>query len=49
MVWSGDFTVEFRDHTLTLSPGQCCVVPVGVEHRGRSREGAEMVLFTQAA
>jgi len=49
VVWSGDFTVEFRDHTLTLSPGQCCVVPVGAEHRGTSRNGAEVVLFQQVA
>ena len=47
VVWSGDFSVEFRDHTLVLSPGQCCVVPVGAEHRGTSRDGAEVVLFTQ--
>ena len=49
VVWSGDFVVEFRDHTLTLSPGQCCVVPAGAEHRGTSRNGAEVVLFQQAA
>jgi mannose-6-phosphate isomerase-like protein (cupin superfamily) len=49
VVWSGDFTVEFRDHTLTLSAGQCCVVPVGAEHRGTSRNGAEVVLFQQDA
>ncbi|TNC14842.1 cupin domain-containing protein [Methylobacterium terricola] len=48
IVWSGDFSVEFRDHTLHLGPGQCCVVPVGAEHRGRSREGAEVILFTAA-
>lgn len=48
VVWSGDFTVEFRDHVLTLSAGQCCVVPVGAEHRGTSRDGAEVVLFQQA-
>ena len=48
VVWSGDFTVDFRDHTLTLSPGQCCVVPVGAEHRGTSRHGADVVLFQQA-
>ncbi len=49
VVWSGDFTVEFRDHTLTLSTGQCCVVPAGVDHRGTSSHGAEIVLFTQAS
>jgi mannose-6-phosphate isomerase-like protein (cupin superfamily) len=47
VVWSGDFTVEFRDHTLHLSSGQCCVVPAGVEHRGTSKGGAEIVLFQQ--
>ncbi len=49
VVWSGDFTVGFRDHTLTLLPGQCCVVPAGAEHRGTSRDGAEVILFQQAA
>ena len=49
IVWSGDFTVDFRDHSLVLAPGQCCVVPVGVEHRGTSKGGAEVVLFQQAS
>ncbi len=48
VVWSGDFSVEFRDHTLRLSAGQCCVVPIGAEHRGTSKAGAEVVLFQQA-
>ena len=48
VVWSGEFTVEFRDHTLHLTKGQCCVVPVGAEHRGTSKTGAEVVLFQQA-
>lgn len=46
IVWSGDFSVEFRDRTLHLGPGQCCVVPVGAEHRGTSKNGAEIILFT---
>lgn len=45
VVWSGDFTVAFRDRTLILGPGQCCVVPAGAEHRGTSRDGAEIILF----
>ena len=48
VVWSGDFEVEFRDGALQLAPGQCCVVPVGAEHRGTSKAGAEIVLFQQA-
>ena len=45
VVWSGEFTVEFRDRTLHLAAGHCCVVPVGAEHRGTSPAGAEVVLF----
>ena len=48
VVWSGDFTVEFRNHALHLARGQCCVVPVGAEHRGTSKAGAELILFQQA-
>ncbi len=48
VVWSGDFTVDFRDQSLTLGAGQCCVVPVAAEHRGTSKAGAEVVLFQQA-
>lgn len=46
IVWSGDFSVEFKDRTLHLGPGQCCVVPVGAAHRGTSKGGAEIILFT---
>jgi mannose-6-phosphate isomerase-like protein (cupin superfamily) len=49
VVWSGDFNVEFSDHTLVLSAGQCCVVPIGAKHRGTSRSGAEVILFMQAS
>jgi len=45
VVWRGDFTVAFRDRTLVLGPGQCCVVPAGAEHRGTSQTGAEVILF----
>jgi mannose-6-phosphate isomerase-like protein (cupin superfamily) len=48
VVWSGDFSVDFRNQTLHLSSGQCCVVPVGAEHRGTSKAGAEVILFQQA-
>ncbi len=47
IVWNGDFTVDFRDHSLHLTPGQCCVVPTGAEHRGTSRNGADVVLLQQ--
>ncbi len=49
VVWSGDFSVELRDRTMHLSSGQCCVVPIGAEHRGTSKGGAEVILFQQAS
>lgn len=48
VAWSGDFTVEFRDYALHLSGGQCCVVPVGAEHRGTFKAGSDVILFQQA-
>ena len=36
VVWSGVFDVAFRDHTVSLGAGQCCVVPQGAEHCGTS-------------
>ena len=48
LVWSGAFDVAFRNHTLSLSAGQCCVVPLGLEHEGTSPTGAEVILFRAA-
>jgi mannose-6-phosphate isomerase-like protein (cupin superfamily) len=48
VVWSGAFDVAFRDRTLSLGAGQCCVVPLGVEHKGTSPTGAEVVLMKTA-
>jgi mannose-6-phosphate isomerase-like protein (cupin superfamily) len=33
LVWRGRFRVEFRDRIVDLAPGECIVVPRGVEHR----------------
>ena len=49
VVWSGSFEVAFRDRTLSLGAGQCCVVAPGAEHRGTSPTGAEVILFKAAA
>jgi hypothetical protein len=45
--WSGAATSQWRIATARCSsgPGQCCVVPVGAEHRAASRAGAEIILF----
>ena len=45
MVWKGRFRVEFRDTIIEMVPGDCLVVPRGVEHRTCSDEEAEILCF----
>lgn len=45
MVWKGRFRVEFIDHTVTLNPGECLLVPSGMEHRTCADEEAEVLCF----
>ncbi|MBK7367465.1 MAG: cupin domain-containing protein [Candidatus Eisenbacteria bacterium] len=45
LVWRGTFDMEFRDRTVTLSPGDLIVVPRGVEHRPNAAEEVEVMLF----
>jgi len=45
MVWKGRFRVEFRDRIVDLGPGECVVVPRGVEHRTCADEEAEILCF----
>lgn len=46
--WKGQFRLEFRDRTVEVGPGQCVVVPRGVEHRPVAEEEAEILLFEPA-
>ena len=48
MVWKGRFRVEFRDHVVDLEPGECVVVPRGVEHRTCADAEAEIILIEPA-
>jgi mannose-6-phosphate isomerase-like protein (cupin superfamily) len=48
LVWKGKFRVEFRDRVVEMLPGECLVVPRGVEHRTCADEEAEIVLFEPA-
>jgi mannose-6-phosphate isomerase-like protein (cupin superfamily) len=48
MVWKGEFRVEFRDRVVTLSPGECVVVPAGIEHRTCADAEACIVCFEPA-
>ena len=45
LVWKSKFRVEFRDRIVSLSPGECVVVPHGVEHRTCADDEAEVVCF----
>jgi mannose-6-phosphate isomerase-like protein (cupin superfamily) len=48
LVWKGVFRVEFRDHVVTLGPGEMLVVRAGVEHRTAADEEAEILCFEPA-
>lgn len=45
LVWKGTFRVEFRDRIVILGPGDCVVVPRGVEHRTCADEEAQVLCF----
>jgi mannose-6-phosphate isomerase-like protein (cupin superfamily) len=45
MVWRGRFRVEFRDRIVLMGPGECVVVPRGVEHRTGADDEAEIILI----
>ena len=50
LVWRGQMRIEFRDRpTVTLAPGELCVVPRGVEHRTLADTEAEVLIFEPAA
>ena len=44
-VLRGRLTIELRDGTVTLGPGECVVIPRGVEHRPVATEEAHVLLF----
>jgi mannose-6-phosphate isomerase-like protein (cupin superfamily) len=48
MVWKGTFRVEFRDRVVTLGPGECVVVPRGIEHRTCAGQEAWILCFEPA-
>ena len=45
LVLAGHLIIELRDGTLRLDPGQCCVIPRGVEHRPRADIETHILLF----
>ena len=48
-VIKGQLTIEMRDGSVTLRPGELFVVPAGVEHRPIAEPTASVVLFEPAS
>jgi mannose-6-phosphate isomerase-like protein (cupin superfamily) len=48
LVWKGRFRVEFHDRIVELGPGECLVVPRGMEHRTCADEEALVLCFEPA-
>lgn len=49
LVIKGSFEMQLRDKTIVLHPGECMVVPRGVEHRPVANEEAEVLMFEPAS
>jgi len=48
LVWRGRMTIEFRDRSVVLNPGEFCAVPRGAEHRTMAEAEAEILVFEPA-
>lgn len=42
---SGTLYIDFKDKTVELNPGEMIIVPKGVEHRPRTKNGMEVQLM----
>jgi mannose-6-phosphate isomerase-like protein (cupin superfamily) len=49
MVVSGHLDIHLRDRVIALDPGECFVVPRGVEHKPVAENGAEILLIEPKA
>ena len=45
LIHKGRLRMEFRDRVVELGPGECLVVPHGVEHRPVAEDEVELILF----
>jgi len=45
LVVAGEMTIELRDRTVRLGPGEFFIVPRGVEHRPVAEREAQVLLF----
>ncbi len=49
LVVRGEFSMEFRDHTVSLGEGELIIVPRGVEHRPVAEREVHVLLFEPAS
>jgi mannose-6-phosphate isomerase-like protein (cupin superfamily) len=49
IVVSGELTIELRDGSVTLGPGELAVIPKGIEHRPVAREEVQLMLIEPKA
>lgn len=49
LVINGQIDIHFRDRVVSLSPGEFCIVPRGVEHRPVAADEASVLLFEPAS
>jgi mannose-6-phosphate isomerase-like protein (cupin superfamily) len=47
-VIEGELTIELRDRTLVLNPGEFTIIPKGIEHRPVAQEECKVLLFEPA-
>lgn len=45
---TGSFSIEFRDRSIRLNPGEFVIVPRGTEHRPVAENEVEVLLFEPA-
>ena len=45
LVLQGELTIELRDRSVTLHPGELFVVPKGIEHRPIAKDEVHMLLI----
>ena len=49
LVVKGEFEMHLREKVVTLRPGECMIVPRGVEHKPVAHQEAEVLLFEPAS
>jgi mannose-6-phosphate isomerase-like protein (cupin superfamily) len=49
LIVSGEFTMELRDGSIDIKPGEFIIIPKGVEHRPVAKDEVHLMLFEPAS